>query len=250
MKHGCAAVALVLLSTDLLAGSVQVFPSGASVPENLLRIELRLPRPLPQVLDMRHVKLLDAAGQVLPGALLDLPLPSADGRQLTLLLHPGRVKSGLVAHERLGLALKAGDSVTLQIDDPALGPALRKTWQVTAADRTAPEPTRWRIAPPVAGSSAALLVALDAPVSASGGRLIAVRGPDGQRLPGRPQLMHAETGWRFVPAQPWVAGRYTLMVHPDLEDAAGNRACALFEMRDNSRQACDQGQALPFEVKP
>lgn len=250
MKHGRAAVALALLSTDVLAGSVQVFPSGPSVPENLLHIELRLPRPLPRALDMRHVTLLDAAGQVLPGALLDLPLPSADGRRLTLLLHPGRVKSGLVAHEQLGLALKAGDSVTLRIDDPALGPALRKTWQVTAADRAAPEPARWRIAAPRAGSVAALMVRLDAAVSASGEGLMAVRGPDGLRLAGRPQLLDAETGWRFVPAQPWAAGRYTLMVHPDLEDAAGNRACALFEMRGNSHRACGEGQALPFEVKP
>jgi hypothetical protein len=106
------------------SGAVSVYPSGTSVPENLLRIELRFRVPLRTPLDMVHVKLLDREGQLIPDPFLDLPLPSADGRRLSLLLHPGRVKSGVGANVVLGRALRAGSLVTLVIDDPNAGPCL------------------------------------------------------------------------------------------------------------------------------
>ena len=53
---------------------------------------------------------------------LDLPLPAADGRRVAILLHPGRVKSGLQANLRRGRALRRGAKVTLVIRHPELGP--------------------------------------------------------------------------------------------------------------------------------
>jgi hypothetical protein len=58
----------------------------------------------------------------------------------------------------------------------------------------------------------------------------------------------AETVWRFVPEVPWIAGRYALVTHPDLEDAAGNRACSPFEAIEASRARCDQETAQTFVI--
>src|SRR5437879_1650774 len=95
---------------------VTVYPSGSSIPENLLRIELRFSAPLAGTLAMRLVRLLDAERQEIEGAFLDLPLWSADGSRVAFLLHPGRVKSGVGANVTHGRALHAGSNVTLVVD--------------------------------------------------------------------------------------------------------------------------------------
>lgn len=225
-----------------------IYPSGPTVPENLLRIELRFAAPLRTPLAMEHVRLLDQDGHAIEDAFLDLPLPSADGTGVTLLLHPGRLKSGVGANLRLGRALQAGSSLTLVLDSPEAGAPLRKTWQVVQADRVAPVPASWKLGAAPGGSRLPLVVRLDAAITSTAVSLIAVRGPDGRRVEGDATLADAETSWRFVPKHPWKPGRYALMTHPDLEDPAGNRACSPFEIRDGSRIACERGTATPFTV--
>ncbi|MEC5384441.1 hypothetical protein VVD49_01830 [Uliginosibacterium sp. H3] len=225
-----------------------VYPSGPTVPENLLRIELRFSAPLLAPLSIEHVKLFDAEGRAIEDAFLDLPLPSADRRSVTLLLHPGRVKSGVGANVLFGRALVAGSAVTLVVDDPALTTPVRKTWQVSAFDAAAPVPTRWTLDAPAAGSRQTLSVRLDATISSTAESLIAVRGPDGKRAKGRISLADAETMWRFTPDRVWSAGAYAVVVHPDLEDPAGNRSCAAFELRDESRTRCNESIEKPFQI--
>lgn len=227
-----------------------VSPSGPTVPENLLRIEIAFSSPLRAPLDMAHVALLDATGQPIRDAFLDLPLPSSDGRRVSLLLHPARVKSGVGANVALGRALAVGSTVSLRVDDPMLARPVERTWQVVAFDRDPPAPERWLLDLPPAGSRAALEVRLDAPITASAQGLVAVRAPDGTRLAGRHELTRGETRWRFFPAKPWRPGRYALVVHPDLEDLAGNRPCVPFERVVGSATACGQEAVQVFSLQP
>jgi hypothetical protein len=83
---------------------------------------------------------------------------------------------------------------------------------------------------------------LDTPISSSAETLIAIRGPDGRRVAGTTHLEAGETVWRFVPARAWRAGSFAVVIHPDLEDAAGNRQCAPFEVIDASRVAVRRRQ--------
>src|SRR5213595_282994 len=83
-------------------GETSISPAGNTVPENLLRIELHLDAQLPAPLDMRHVKLSDREGNAIPDALLDMALPSRDGLDVVILLHPGRIKSGVAPNVALG----------------------------------------------------------------------------------------------------------------------------------------------------
>jgi hypothetical protein len=250
-----AVMAVLLLGANLAAAdapvhriSGKVHPSGTSIPENLLRIELQFSAALHGSLDMRRVKLLEADGQEIDGAFLDLPLWNADGSRAVILLHPGRVKSGVGANVTFGRALHAGSIVTLVVDDPQLGRPIHKTWQVVAAQSRSPEPDRWSLRVPAAGGRSSLLVQLNDAVDSSAEGLIAVRAPNGNRLRGTASLLNGETAWRFVPAQPWLPGRYAIVTHPDLEDPAGNRVCARFEAREASQAECAQGTVHPFQV--
>ncbi|HEY4081488.1 MAG TPA: hypothetical protein VGM81_12380 [Burkholderiaceae bacterium] len=247
LRLGVAGSLLAAAATAAAAG-VEIYPSGAQVPENLMRIEVRLPKPLYRPLDMTHVTLQDASGHTIAEPFLDLPLPSADGRRIAILMHPGRVKSGVGPNLMVGRALHAGQEVTLVIDDPAIGAPVRKTWQISAFDESRPAAANWTFEPPKAGTRQPLIVHLQAPISAASEGLIAVRGLDGQRLAGRVALADGESSWRFVPAKPWQAGHYGIVAHPDLENPAGNRSCADFEQVQGSQAACTQEQERAFEV--
>jgi hypothetical protein len=228
--------------------SAIIFPSGSTIADNLLRVELQFAFPLRAPLDMRHVYLLDDVGNKIEKPFLDLPLPSADGLRVALLMHPGRVKSGVGLNSKLGRALKAATSVTLVVDDPAIGSRLEKTWKVVDADLSAPVPKSWSLSTVTKGTRTPLSVGLDSPVSATALGLIAVRGTDGKPFEGLATLSDQESTWRFTPKHPWTIGHYALMVHPDLEDPSGNRACMPWEVKGTSHKACESGTVIVFSV--
>jgi hypothetical protein len=248
------ALAILALSTMATASSVDqkplgaIYPSGSTVPENLLRIEVRLSAPL-GTLNMEHVRLYDSDGHEIKQAFLDLPLPDADGTHVTILLHPGRVKSGVGANLALGRALHPGETVTLVVDDPALAKPVRKTWRVTAFNTQLPQPARWTFEVPTVGSKDAIELQLNEPISSAAESLIAVRAPDGARLDGTIQLEKGEMVWRFVPAQPWQKNTYAIVTHPDLEDPEGNRPCGPFEAVAASRVSCNDEVVRKFSPR-
>ena len=202
---------------------VAVFPSGRSVPENLLRLSIVFSG-RPPVPALPHLTLLRADGSVIDRPFLEQELWAPDGRTLTILLHPGRVKIGLIAHEMLGRALRPGETVRLAWDGQTL-----KSWTVGLADTAPPDPAAWRLRTPAAGSRAPLTVTLDRPVEALDGDLIAVASPSGYRLSGRARLGPGQTSWSFRPTAPWQAGTYALRVNPNLENPCGNRVGETFE---------------------
>ncbi|MGC1550992.1 MAG: hypothetical protein WA777_20910 [Rhodanobacter sp.] len=225
-----------------------IFPSAGTVPENLLRIEVQLDHPLDTPLDMRHVALIDATGKPIVDALLDIPLPSRDGREVSILLHPGRIKTGVGANERLGMALHRGEIVTLVIDDPQFGSPIRKSWLVTPAIRKPIEPASWKVTTPAVGTREALRIAFPVMLDSAAKNLIAVAGSNGERLPGQATLSNGEARWSFVPDKPWADGQYDIRVHPSLEDPAGNRACSAFEQIAQSALDCHEGAGIIFRV--
>src|SRR5262245_42726873 len=156
-----AAVALALTLGAAHAGplqTVRVRPSGAEVPANLLRISIEFAQPAEGAV-LPRLALLRPDATALPEPFLQQELWSPDGTILTILLHPGRVKSGLIAHEELGPILTAGDAVTLALDGRPI-----KRWRVGQEDLTGPVATAWELAPVRAGSRQALNVTLDGPV--------------------------------------------------------------------------------------
>ena len=211
--------AVVLAAAAVLA----VRPSGPTVPANLLRMSLVFDSPAAGPV-LSSLELVDTTGRPIPAPFLEQELWSPDGRVLTLLLHPGRVKSGLLAHDLERPVLTPGEVVTLRRHGDLL-----KRWKVNPARLQAVDPARWRLGPPPAQSRRPLFVALDAPIDAMDADLMALVGAAGRRVAGIARLTHGEAAWRFTPARPWAAGAYRLIVHPELEDPAGNRVAQAFE---------------------
>lgn len=225
-RQGAAAalLAAVLYGVHAQPAPVhQVRPSADHVPANLLRISLEFAAPVEGGV-LSRLALIDGGGSVIEGPFLPQELWSPDGRVLTVLLHPGRVKSGLRAHEALGPILRTGHTVTLTLDSHPL-----HRWRIDAADTAGPVVRAWRVAPVGAGTRHALVVTLDGAIDGRDADFIAVADADGRRLRGQAALGIGETRWAFTPAQPWRPGRYRLVVRGLMEDAAGNRVNGHFE---------------------
>lgn len=223
---------------------VTVNPSGQAVPANLLRISIRFDA-VPEGQVLRRLSLATVGGRPLHEPFLDQEFWSPDGRVLTVLLHPGRVKTGLIVHEQLGAILAQGETVQLVLDGQPLC-----RWIVGPRDEQGPRPDGWRLSPVHADQRDPLIVRLDGPIDAQQAGYVAVVDDQHRRVAGRSELQEGERIWRFTPAEAWSAGPYRLVVRGTLEDPAGNRLDSRFELDADQRPKAAVDMAIPFEVIP
>jgi hypothetical protein len=228
----CIALSLAASAAEVLA---EIYPAGPTLPANVLR--LHVIQDGAAAIGLDDVRLTDQSGAEIAGAFLDLLLLNGDGTGVTLLFHPGRVKSGLRANLTAGRVARPGDILTITI-----GPSESRTWRIVAAETTPIPIESWQIERPEVGTHEALLVHLGRAVDALAANRIALGGAGSTRVAGDARLLPGEAVWRFVPDAPWQPGSYELRVHPDLEDVAGNRICAPFEAVDLASEACAEGR--------
>jgi hypothetical protein len=221
-----AALAVVLSGAGAAQGATRVVlvqPSTAEVPANLLRVSIEFAAPVEGPV-LPRLALSHTDGRLVEQPFLQQELWSPDGKILTLLLHPGRVKTGLNAREEMGPILAAGDDVVLALD----GRPVRR-WRVRPADVNGPRSSAWKLSPVKAGSKQALVVALDRPIDGREADYLAIADSHNRRIDGRAQLTDGERVWTFTPRGAWRAGAYKLVARGTLEDPAGNRLGGHFE---------------------
>lgn len=218
----------------------EVYPTGDELPENLLRFYVYFSRAMARRTEaIERVQIENAAGNIVTGAFLPtrFALWSPDRTRLTLLLDPGRVKTGLAAHQAMGRALRSGKRYTVVVPSTlrdsqgcALGATYRKAFTATKADLSPPTPSRWRLTPPPAGTLEPLKIALDGNYDhLSLAFRLRVKGPGGGVVAGAIGLLGSETSWSFRPRSEWAAANYTINIDPALEDLAGNRIDSVFD---------------------
>ena len=225
---------------------IEVYPTGDKLPENLLRLYLHFSAPMTQGRSYRHLHLFDQTGEEVEYPFLELPqeLWSVDGKRLTVLLDPGRVKQGLKPREQSGPVLVPGVRYTLTIDaawQDANGQPLekpfKKTFTTTKADVIQPDPKQWKLTPPKAGTREPFAVKFDEPLDhAMLQRVLAVDDARHKEITGQIEIDQAETRWRFTPKEPWNAGSYQLKIRTHLEDRVGNSIGRPFEVDLNEPQ--------------
>ena len=187
----------------------------------------------------RHIRLVDPHGQTVERAFLELEpeLWDPEARRLTLLFDPGRIKRGLRPRLDLGPALKEGGTYTLVVEEhlenangvPLLR-GLTHRFQVGRPDRTSPDPDRWSVESPEAGSREAVMVRIDEQVDrALLRRLLTIVDDRGETITGYAEVSQGAREWMFVPDTEWKSGEYAVRADVRLEDRAGNRLDGLFD---------------------
>jgi len=160
-----------------------------------------------------------------------------------VLMHPGRVKSGLTAHDERGPILSAGEDVTLALDGRPI-----KQWHVGPAKTTGPAVSAWQVSVVRAGSRQPVVVTLDGPIDGRAAGYLAIADERDRRVAGRVQLANGESTWTFVPNSPWRAAAYKLVARGTLEDPAGNRLGSHFETPSHSPSGPPVDAVIPFAV--
>jgi hypothetical protein len=201
-----------------------VYPSGPSIPENLLRISVRFAHPVAGS-EMPGIKLERSSGSETQNVFDRDVVWSPDLLVLTLLLGPGRVKTGLNAHNQLGRALLQGESVALSIDGKIV-----KSWRVTPALNQQINPNNWALQAPGSARMGPVRISFPAPIDAMDKNYLVVLDSEGHRVAGQAMLTGGEREWQFVPDAPWADGHYAILVNPRLEDPCGNSVSTEFEI--------------------
>lgn len=220
---------------------LSVHPAASLIPENVLRFYLYFSEPMAEGSFLEHVRLIhDNSGADLTGVFFDniYELWSPDRQRITLLVDPGRVKTGLAANARLGRAFRAGERYTLEvrptwksIAGQPLAQGYRHHFKAGPEDRSRVEPTRWRFELPTATTREPLGVRFGESVDhVSVGNFLAVLSPDDTPIHGT-WHSQSEVYARFVPLKPWRKNlkAYRLAVHARFEDIAGNNINAALD---------------------
>ena len=238
----------------------RIYPSGDVVPENLLRMYVEFSAPMGRRSGIEYLKLLNASGVEIPGAVLPLDYEfwSPDHRRFTVFFDPGRVKDGILPNRELGRPLTHTGSMTLVVgrewrDEHGvpLKDEFRRTFRVAPADTKPIETAAWRVQAPAAGGRQPLVVSFPEPLDH--GLLMRALGVTRDRtaVDGAIVVDQQETRWSFTPTEPWRGGRYELLVLDILEDLAGNQIGRAFEV-DNfetvDKSPEPQTVRVPFTV--
>jgi hypothetical protein len=206
----------------------------------------------------KRIHLLDEGGMPIKGAFLEIDqeLWDPELRRLTVLFDPGRIKRDLAPNLQMGVPIVGNRKYAIAVDRDfldargvPLAEAFRKPFRGGPADRIPPDPARWRISPPHAGSQKPRLVQFPKPLDyALLQRALEVIGPAGP-VRGTIGLAREEMDWVFTPAEAWKGGEYRLAIDTTLEDLAGNRIGRAFDRNEGDRKLAPEGKVvLRFQV--
>ena len=234
--------------------TVRLSPFTDHFPANTLKLYLDFSEPMEQDVFLKHLQLKRRNGEEVVGAFRETELWSPDGKRLTVLLHPGRQKTGVNLQMDEGPVLVAGEQYKLVISKHwrstrgvRLDQEIVFMLEATAADHDQPNPARWQVQAPKATTIEPLVVITDEIFEPQMfQRALQVHGLRGQ----------AETSiieskrlrWRFTPVKPWQPGEYVVRVAPELEDLAGNTIQKPFEVDLTAGEPPQREGSIRFRV--
>jgi hypothetical protein len=206
---------------------LSIAPGAAMLPENTLRLYLNFDRPSRGLFRQGDIGLFHEDGRIVIDPFVDFgqELWSPDGRRLTILFEPSRIKRGVMAMDGT-TGLQSGNRYVLHAG------SLRYCFQAAAPLRSRLDPLRWRFTPPNHPEQAVRIGfdrIMDAALLSS---QILILDAHGNIARTRPHVSPDGRALRLAPQRPWRGCEtYFAVFGRSLEDAAGNR---LSEMLDQA----------------
>lgn len=236
--------------------TVSISPTPTVLPANALKLYLHFSEPMEQGVFLERITLQREDGSTVQGAFRETELWSPDSRRLTLWLHPGRQKTGVNLNTDEGPVLQEGRQHTLRIAADwrsTAGVALGKeaVFPITAgtADHTCPDPQRWQVRVPKAGTRDPLKVTFAEPLDpAMLASALKVKHGEAE-VAGTVAMGVDARSWYFIPAEMWVPGAGVIVVDPLLEDLAGNNLNGPFEVDREAPVKATEVRVVRFEIR-
>lgn len=219
-------------TTVMEARVTEFYPSGDTLPENVLRFYIHFSVPMSPHVAFNHIKLRDASGKADEAAFMKFKqeLWNEDRTRLTVLIDPGRIKRDVATNIERGPALLEGESYTLSVEDAwpsangsSLLPRFSKTFRVGQPLRKQPNVKFWQSNSPCIGTKEPLTITFDRPFDRHLlGKHIHIATGDGQLVSGLVRVGVDERSWSFAPREIWTDNKLQVVADTELEDVAGN----------------------------
>lgn len=239
-----AELVLAALSVASAPQVVDIQPSAATLPATTLRLYITFNRPARGWFRQSEVKLLADGKPVRPSPFMDFgqELWSPDGRRLTLLFDPGRIKRDVAGRGAEAAPLQPGLRYRIEAGDK------RHTFAVGPALRLALNPTLWQITRPQQRLGPVTLKFDRIMDFALASHQLVVERADGKYVEGQSSLDSTGKVWRFTPQTEWQTGSYRVVVGPTLEDISGNRIGEALDHDAGQPDILPPLSTLPFDV--
>lgn len=217
--------------------SVQsISPESDSIPANILLFHIYFDQEMEENPSAyRFVNLVDENGKTSQFVWREKAGWSDNGRQLTLMIHPGRIKRGIEYAEEHGAVFVPGKTYSLVLDSglrsksgQALGIS-RKTYFITPEDREIPV-LKGLVKSPTAGTHEPIVVrfseSMDRGTLEPGIRIFNTQGQlvQGTVIRGNMSL------WQFKPTDPWPDEEIVIELNDYCTDLSGNHLHRKFEV--------------------
>ncbi|WP_299218665.1 hypothetical protein [uncultured Aquimarina sp.] len=238
-----------------------VYPTSKVLPENLLRIYIQFSQPMKTTGNIEKIKLIDNHDNEVKNVFFNnaTELWNKEQTQLTLILDPARVKTGLKANGTLGYAIKPNQNYTLIIEDledvyhQKMTTSFKKNITVENADTRIPEPKNWKLNIPEVNSNKSFIVHFSQILDYNSLRQrLIITDTKNNPIEGSVSIKNQETQWSFQPKEYWESGDYILHINKRLEDPSGNNLNGLFDHKVGSLKYSREGvlEKIPFTIKP
>jgi hypothetical protein len=238
---------------------VRIYPSGSQLPENLLRFYIYFNTPMQRGQALKHIQLIDSTGNIDHHVFMEFKqeLWSPDGKRLTILFDPGRIKRGVSTNMELGSALLEDNQYHLTISTAwqdvygqPLSEKTMKEFVVVKAYRQHLKANRLQIDKPKANSDDTLSIHFDRVMDhALVQSMIQIRDEERNLIVGRWITLEQEQLIQFIPEKNWQTGRYQIVIDSRLEDVAGNNLQTMLDQIESDKENnIDSHQTIDFKV--
>lgn len=231
---------------------IAVYPTTNTVPENILRFYITFSQPMRQGNSLEHIHLYNDDNKAVNNVFLDnyYEIWNNDFTKITLILDPGRIKTGLIANETMGRGLRKGGKYTLVIDSlwqtiegSHLDKSYTKSFTVQAEDRDTLSVNNWKIKSPKSEGLDPLIITFPKPIDhINANNYITVTNDKEKLIQGQIQLKEQETQWFFIPNKKWKRGTYFIRINSRIEDLAGNNLNGSFDHLSGSLKNKQEGK--------
>jgi hypothetical protein len=237
---------ILCLSCQIQAQTVTSFqPSAPILPSNTLRFYVAFDRPVRGLVHQSDIKLLDSKDMPVDNAFMDFgqELWSPDGKRLTVLFDPGKIKRGVAAPHSELAPLKESEMYKV-----TLGKS-QHVFRVGPAVRERIDPALWVIS--TAGAPARSVdITFDRVMDpALLEDQLRVEDQAGRPVAGNMRVTGGGLGVRFEPSRPFKKGNYQINISPILEDVAGNRITESLDHAVSEKSDDSSGSVIRFVAR-
>ncbi len=237
---------------------LSIFPTADLLPENLLRFYFYFQTPMKQEEALKHIKLIDEKGNVDDHAFMKFKeeLWSNDGKRLTVLFDPGRIKRGVSTNVIEGSSLENGRRYHLKISgewkdvyEQSLVKKAMKEIRVVEPYRKKINIEEWAVSEPRFDSLDKLIIDFDRIIDHTLIQsMMQVKDGAENLVEGYWETLSSEQQVQFVPKNKWQQGSYKIVFDTRLEDVAGNNLQNLLDHNIMDKDVKEIFQFIDFKI--